>query len=84
MGNEQLNGLSPRAQEQVLQALLNKLPPDVRAATLEVAQWLATDGNGQEAVSPAQVALWIESVRARNEQRRQTRSAVVLPFRRMS
>lgn len=83
MGNELLNDLPPRAQEQVLEALLNKLPPDVRAAALEVAHWLATERCDQEPVSPAEVELWIESVRVKNERRFQQRGATVLPFRRM-
>lgn len=51
MEHVQLESLPPRAQEKYLNILLGKLQPAVRQATLDVAQWLATERPGDEHVT---------------------------------
>lgn len=85
MKHDQACRLEPEGQRQYLQSLLAKLPPDVRAATAEVVQWLASEFSGQEPVTPEQVVSWIADVRARNAARpASTAGAKILSFRRAS
>lgn len=82
MAHEQLDNLSPHEQQQYLHILLGTLAPELRAAVLEIAHWLAREYRGDEDVTSAQVLQWIEEVRVRNEQLRKAASAIILPFRR--
>lgn len=82
MKHDQACRLEPEGQRQYLQALLAKLPPDVRAATTEVAHWLATEYSGQVPVTPEQVVSWIADVRARHVAGNAAAGATILPFRR--
>lgn len=74
--------MTPQQQEQYLNILVSKLDPGLRAATLEVAQWLATEAAPDLEVTPSQVQQWIQDVRARYEARRAPPTAVVYQFRR--
>jgi hypothetical protein len=76
------SGMTPQQQEQCLNILVSKLDPELRAATLEVARWLATEAPANLKVSPSQVQQWIADVRARNDAHLVKQSAVVYQFRR--
>lgn len=82
MTHTPLDSLSPPEQEQYLNILIAKLPPEHRQAVVDVAHWLATELPGNEHVTSSQVLQWIDDVRSRNEGRGNPAGTTILSFRR--
>lgn len=83
MPSENLEHLSPQAQEQYLSMLLQRLDPETKRATMTVVHWLKTEKPVSDQVAPAQVIRWIQDVATANYAREARSSAAILPFRRM-